>query len=302
MKSEIRELTGICHIALTPFDNNEQIDFASIERIVQTAIQAGCQGVVPLAIMGEAHKLLENERDRVLEAYVKAAGDSLHVIAGITSESTVVAVDRAQRAMDLGATAVMMAPARDLAAGQILVEHYAAVCNRVDLAMVVQDEPVTTGVKLPAEIFSQLAKIDNVFAVKVEEAPSPPKISAILRSAPNLLCFGGLGGVSLYEELRRGAVGTMTGFAFPELLVQIWTHYLKGDRDLAREVFHRYLPLIRFEAQLGVGGVAIRKQLFYERGIIADPLVRRPTAEIEPETVEELRELIDVLGLEGRHA
>lgn len=299
MRPDIRELGGVCHIALTPFDEDQQVDFAGIDRIVETAVQAGCQGIVPLAIMGEAHKLLESERDGVLQAYVRAAGDALHVIAGITSESTVVAVNRARRAADQGATAVMMAPARNLAAGPALVDHYATVGSRVDIPIVVQDEPVTTGVRMPAAIFTQLAEIDTVFAAKVEEAPSPPKVSVIRASAPSLRCFGGLGGISLYEELRRGAVGIMTGFAFPELLAQICDLYLSGEHARAREVFHHYLPLIRFEAQLGVGGVAIRKQLFYERGIIANPLVREPTARIDQETVIELRELIEVLDLRG---
>ncbi|QEE61022.1 dihydrodipicolinate synthase family protein [Salinibacterium sp. dk2585] len=296
LRGNILELNGVAHIALTPFNEDETIDFTGIENIVDEAVNVGCTAVVPLGIMGESHKLLDSERDEVLRAYVERAGDRLHVIAGITSESTAVAVARAESALRLGATAAMMAPPRNFKPGPGLVEHYRAVA-RTGIPVVVQDEPVTTGVIMPGEFIGQLAEIPGVFCAKVEEAPSPPKVSAILEHAPNLLCLGGLGGVAIYEELARGAVGIMTGFGFPGILVQICERYLAGDHAEARRIFHHYLPIIRFEAQLGVGGVAIRKQLFYERGLIATPLARRPARPVDARTVEELGELLDILEL-----
>lgn len=298
MRQDILDLAGVAHIALTPFDSDERVDYAGIENIVGAAVAAGCSAVVPLGIMGESHKLLDTERDDVLRAYVAAAGDRLHVIAGITSESTAVARSRAQTALAVGATAVMMAPPRNSAVGPGLVEHYRAVAA-VGAPVVVQDEPVTTGVVMPGWFFGEVAQIDGVFSVKVEEAPSPPKVTAVLENAPGLRCFGGLGGVSLYEELARGAVGIMTGFAFPELLAQICELFSSGDKEAARRVFHQYLPIIRFEAQLGVGGVAIRKQLFFERGLIATAAARKPSKPIDELTVKELGELMDLLDLRG---
>lgn len=301
MRKDILELDGVAHIALTPFDADENIDFVGIGNIVEDAVAAGCTAVVPLGIMGESHKLLDRERDEVLRAYVAEAGDRLHVIAGITSESTSVAVARAESALRDGATAAMMAPPRNFKPSSALVEHYRAVAN-TGIPVVVQDEPVTTGVIMHGEFFAELAKIDGVFAAKVEEAPSPPKVSAILQHAPELRCFGGLGGVSIYEELARGAVGIMTGFAFPNILAQICERFLSGERDEARRIFHHYLPIIRFEAQLGVGGVAIRKQLSFERGLISTPFARKPARAVDARTVEELGELLDILELRGTRA
>jgi len=294
-------MTGVGHIALTPFGGDGTIDERGIANIVAVAVEAGCTSLIPLGIMGEAHKLLEEERDRVLARYVAEAGDALHVIAGVSSESTVQAIDRASRALDLGATGMMMAPPRGSSAGPALLGHYSSVAEAVSLPLVIQDEPVTTGVKLPAAFFAQLAEINTAFAAKVEESPSPPKIAGIRAAAPRLALFGGLGGISLYEELGRGAAGIMTGFGFPHILADICRLYLDGDTDGARDVFFTYLPLIRFEAQLGVGGVAIRKRLFFERGLIATPNARRPSAELDDDTVRELNELIQVLGLKEQN-
>lgn len=297
MLQDMKKLDGVWHIALTPFLDDESVDIKGIGSIVSTVVDAGCKGIVPNAIMGEAHKLTEDERDEVLDAYVGSANGALHVVAGVTSESTVQAIDRARRAESIGATSLMMAPPRNCAVGPGLFEHYRRVCESVSIPMVVQDEPVTTGVKMHGEFFGELAKIDSVVSVKVEEAPSPPKVSAIRAAAPTLRLLGGLGGISLYEELKRGAVGIMTGFGFPDILADIVKKYLAGDTDGARQAFYHYLPLIRFEAQLGVGGVSIRKQLFYERGIIKTPLVRAPIGRLDSETVDELRELLDVLAV-----
>lgn len=299
MRDNIEEITGVCHIALTPFREDESVDPVGIRSIVRVCIDAHCAGIVPLAIMGESHKLLESERDVVLATYVRAAGNDLHVIAGVTSESTFQAIHRARRAESLGATAVMLAPPRDAPVGDTLLEHFADVAASVSVPVIVQDEPVTTNVKMPAQFFERLAQIPSVLGVKVEEAPSPPKISAIAVRAARLRLFGGLGGISLYEELKRGAVGIMTGFGFPEILSEICRLYLRGDHVGARTKFYQYLPIIRFEAQLGVGGVAIRKQLFAERGIIASAAARKPRAPLDGATIGELNELLDVLALRG---
>ena len=72
--------------------------------------------------------------------------------------------------------------------------------------------------------------------MKLEEPPTPPKITAVRAAAGDSLgIFGGLGGVYLLEELTRGACGTMTGYAYPEVLVEIYRNVVEGDEERARE-------------------------------------------------------------------
>ena len=75
----------------------------------------------------------------------------------------------------------------------------------------------------------------NARVIKLEDEPSPPKIGRLLAARADLRILGGLGAIMLLEELRRGAVGTMTGFGFPELLVDIVGRYRAGDEAGARE-------------------------------------------------------------------
>jgi 4-hydroxy-tetrahydrodipicolinate synthase len=107
-----------------------------------------------------------------------------------------------------------------------------------------------------------------------------------------------MGGVYLYEELLRGAVGTMTGFAFPEILVAIHTAFTRGDRKAARDTFFRYLPLISYEGQ-PVVGLALRKEILRRRGAIENSLIRHPGPALDPGSKAELDEILEALGLDG---
>jgi 4-hydroxy-tetrahydrodipicolinate synthase len=134
--------------------------------------------------------------------------------------------------------------------------------------------------------------------VKLEDEPSPPKIGRLLGLRPDLRILGGLGAIMLLEELRRGAVGTMTGFGFPEQLVEIVRRFRAGDEAGAREVFHRIMPLIRFENQPGLN-LAIRKHLYQRRGAIASSRGRAPGPARDAGTVADLDLVLEAVGLAG---
>ena len=89
----------------------------------------------------------------------------------------------------------------------------------------------------------------------------------------------------------------MTGFAYPHVLVETYRFFVEGERRKAQEYFFRYLPLIRFEAQLGVGGVGIRKEILKLRGVISSSYVRFPAPALDEETLRELEDLVEVLDL-----
>ena len=175
--------------------------------------------------------------------------------------------------------------------------YVSAVRGRVPV--VVQDEPVNTGVVMPAPFIARLVnEIAGCRYVKLEEAPTTIKISSLLQGIEaEVGVFGGLGGMYFYEELARGASGIMTGFAYPDVLVDTYRLFVEGERRKAQEHFFRYLPLIRFEAQLGVGGVGIRKEILRLRGVIASSHVRFPAPTLDEETLRELEDLVEVLGL-----
>jgi 4-hydroxy-tetrahydrodipicolinate synthase len=261
-------------------------------------VDAGDHGLTILGIMGEAHKLSDAERRIVMERYVSAVGGRIPVVVGCSAVATKIVVERARAAEEAGAAAVMVAPPNNQRNLDLVFEHYRRVAQAVSLPVVVQDEPVNTGVVMPVPFLARLVnQIGGCRYVKLEEAPTI-KISSLLeRTETEVGVFGGLGGMYLYEELARGATGAMTGFAYPHILVETYRLFVEGERRKAQEYFFRYLPLIRFEAQLGVGGVGIRKEILKLRGVISSSHVRFPTPPLDEETLRELEDLVEVLGL-----
>ena len=292
-------LHGVCTIALTPFTEEGELDEVSIESLSNFYVDAGVHGVTILGIMGEAHKLSDAERQVVTERYVSAIGGRVPVVAGCSAVATKVVVERARAAEDAGAAAVMVAPPNNQRNLDLVFEHYRQAAEAVSVPVVVQDEPVNTGVVMPAPFIARLVdEIGGCHYVKLEEAPTTIKISGLLKNAESEVgVFGGLGGMYIYEELVRGAVGIMTGFAYPHVLVETYRLFTEGETREAQEYFFRYLPLIRFEAQLGVGGVGIRKEILKLRGVIASSHVRFPAPALDEKTLRDLEDLVAVLGL-----
>jgi 4-hydroxy-tetrahydrodipicolinate synthase len=294
-------LHGVCTIALTPFTGEGDLDEESIDSLARFYLNSGVHGVTILGIMGEAHKLSDVERQAVTERYVSAIGGRVPVVVGCSAVATRIVVERARAAEEAGAAAVMVAPPNNQRSLDLVFEHYRRVAEAVSVPVVVQDEPVNTGVVMPAPFLARLVdEIEGCRHVKLEEAPTTIKISALLNYAKSEVgVFGGLGGMYFYEELARDATGIMTGFAYPHVLVETYRRFVEGKKREAQEYFFRYLPLIRFEAQLGVGGVGIRKEILKLRGVISSSHVRFPAHALDEETLRELEDLVEVLGLAG---
>jgi 4-hydroxy-tetrahydrodipicolinate synthase len=140
------------------------------------------------------------------------------------------------------------------------------------------------------------AESTNCRVIKLEEEPSPPKIRRLLGHDPGLTILGGLGAIMLLEELRAGAMGTMTGFGYPEILVDIVRRWFAGDVDGAREVFYRITPLVRFENQ-PVLSLPIRKEVYRRRGAMTSARVRAPGGALDAGTLADLDDLLLRLDL-----
>lgn len=295
-----RELDGIHFMLPTPFDPNGDVDTASFSRLVDCARNAGCTGVVTLGVMGEAHRLTDAERGPIIDAVVAAAEDDLTVTVGVSAESGRALASRVQDAQTVGATAVMVAPARMAKPNpESTYAYYAAAQEVTKIPIVVQDLPEQTGVHLdPAFIGKLHAELPDARYLKLEDPPTPQKITRVVESTGGGMgIFGGLGGAFLFEELRRGAIGTMTGFAYPEVLVAVQKYVAGGDVERARSIFYSWLPLIRYENSVGIG-LAIRKEIMVRRGLMETADVRPPTPRIDDATRAELDDLMHALDLD----
>ena len=278
---------GVYSVLPTPFRGGGEIDVESLKRVVDLIVAAGVNGVTALGVTGEAARLSERERAVVVDAVVKQAAGRVKVIVGTSADGVRTCIDFSREARSLGATAVMVSPPRmPKLNSESVVNHYKALAEAVDLPIVVQDYPPISGFAMEAGLLARIAReVPAARAIKLEDPPTPFKTSRILTAAgeTKVAILGGLGGVFLLEELLAGAAGVMTGFAYPEVLVKVVSLYRAGQIDQAASLFYRFVPLMRFEFQEGIG-MAIRKEVFRRRGVLADSSTRAPGAVLDEGT------------------
>jgi len=295
------EWSGVFHIMATPFTDCGDLHADGLPRLVEAALATGITGVTLLGIAGEAHRLTDEERRRVVEGVVKEVRGRVPVVVGVSASGTHLATSFTRMAQEHGADGLMVAPPNGLKNLDAVAEYYRTVADSAAVPLVVQDEPVTTQVTMPAAFMARLCgEIPRIEAVKLEEAPTLPKITRLRELlGRRVAIFGGLGGVYFFEELSRGADGAMTGFPYPEALKAIRDHFVAGRRDEARALFYRWLPLIRYESQPGSTpgtAIGIRKEILRGRGWIDSARVRPPAPALDAGTLAELGEILRAVG------
>jgi 4-hydroxy-tetrahydrodipicolinate synthase len=290
------ELGGTWFVLPTPFAEDGSVDLDSQRRLVEAAMSWGVEGLTAMGVTSEASALTPEERSEALAAVAEAAAGRVALVVGCSGGSVGVVVERMREAVEAGAVAAMVSAPPGLRDPAGLPDFFARVGGEGGLPLVVQDEPAATGVVVPADLLLRCLEASCARTVKLEDAPTPPKIGRLLEVDPGLRVFGGLGGVSALEELKRGACGTMTGFAFPEILRAVREALERGDPTRAAAVFDRFLPLIRFEAQPGMG-LAIRKELLRRRGTLRTAVTRRGGTLTE-EILDGLEEVLGRVGIE----
>lgn len=288
-------LRGTWYIVPTPFLDDRSVDVASLGRLVEAAVAWGVDGLTVMGVMAEPGALSAAERLASLRTVFDASAGRLPIAVGCSGAALTTTLELIGQARGLGACAAMVA-APPLFRNVDQLPDYFNQAGAGGLPLVIQDEPNATGVVLPVSILLAAARASGSRTMKIEDPPTPAKIGRLLAAEPELDIFGGLGGVSALGELRRGACGTMTGFAYPEILRGIRERVESTDVRGAGLLFDRYLPLIQFEAQ-PVIGLAIRKEVLRRRGLFTTHRTRNLAPTLDATTLEELDDLLDRLGI-----
>lgn len=293
---------GVYVIAPTPFLPDGRVDDASTDRMTEFFLEVGCDGMTILGVMGEAPKLDGAESLEISRRIIRRAGKA-GVIVGVTAPGFAAMRALARGVMDAGAAAVMIAPPSHLRTDDSIVAYYRQAVEAIgdDIPFVLQDYPQLFQVQMtPGVIRRIVMDLPSCVMLKHEDYPGLEKISALRRFQAegtlrplSILC--GNGGVFLDFEMERGADGAMTGYAFPDMLVDLVRLSAAGERDRAHDLFDAHLPLIRYELQPGVG-LAVRKYVLMRRGIIASDAQRRPAAAMTQAARAEVEYLLARLG------
>lgn len=277
-----RKSNGVFIIAATPFTNSGALDLDSADRMVDFYLEMGVSGMTILGIMGEAPKLTSDESLTFARHILQRVAGRVPVVVGVSGPGLDNMVRLTGEVMGAGAAGVMVAPMPSLNTDMKQKGYFAQVCNALgpDVPICLQDYPQTTGVNFSVETLLDIfAAHAQIVMLKHEDWPGLAKLSRIREAtgqgAGRLSILTGNSALFLPQEMQRGADGAMTGFAYPEMMVQVVARHLAGDVDGAEDLFDAYLPMVRYEQQLGLG-LAIRKEVLHRRGVLSSPKVRAP--------------------------
>ena len=291
---------GVYIISATPFTDQGELDLDSLDSLTEFYLEHGVTGFTILGMMGEAPKLTDEETSTVMQRVLKRVGSRAPVVVGVSDASSRAVERLSKAAMDQGAAGVMLAPVPNLKTDEQVYGYYAGVLKAMGpgIPVCVQDFPQSTGVHMSVPVIHRLVDdFPQVVMLKHEDFPGMRKLSelreqSVAAGRRRISVLVGNGGLFLPQEMLRGADGAMTGFAYPEMLVQVVELFAQGRPEEAEDLFDIYLPLLRHEFQYGIG-LALRKETLKRRGAIRSAFVRKPGPALNATDLAELTRLTE---------
>jgi 4-hydroxy-tetrahydrodipicolinate synthase len=252
--------------------------------------------------MGEAPKLTAEESRQYAKRVLDRVAGRIPVIVGASAPGFAPMKELADSVMDIGAAGVMVQPAGTVKTDDQAYNYFEMVAETLgaQVPFCLQDHPLASGVQMPTSVILRIVKdMPTCVMLKHEDWPGPglAKLSAVRASSDKgdtrriSILSGNGGGLFLPEELSRGADGAMTGFAYPEMMVDVCKAHSSGNVERAHDLFDAYLPLARYEQQTALG-LAVRKYLLAKRGAIASAAIRKPGPKLSASDIVDIDRLI----------
>jgi 4-hydroxy-tetrahydrodipicolinate synthase len=292
---------GVFVIAVTPFTAEGAVDPVSIDRMTDFYLGCGVSGMTILGMMGEAPKLEPEEALALSRQVIRRS--TVPVVVGVSAPGFAAMRSLARNVMDAGAAGVMIAPPPSLRTDEQILRYFAQAVEAIgaDVPFVLQDYPLLLSVVMTPKAIRQIVmEHPSCVMLKHEDWPGLEKITTLREfqrdgSMHPLSILCGNGGLFLDFEMERGADGAMTGYAFPEMLVDVVSHAHAGPREAAHDLFDAHLPLMRYEQQQGIG-LAVRKYVLQKRGAILSDTQRSPASSLSATARAEVDYLLSRLA------
>lgn len=238
---------GTYTVLVTPFKDDMTPDLPRLRQLVDTQIEEGIHGLIPLGSTGEFLSMTDEERHTVAETVIAQAAGRVPVLVGTTAESTLDVIRYARDAQTLGADGVMILPPfYSNPTEDELFHHYKTIGEAIDLPIMVYNNPNASNVDMQASTIARLADIDNVLYVK-ESTMEISRVRDIIRLAGDrITVFGGVLGFESYVMGAKGWVAVGSN-VMPREFAGIYNAVVRDkDIDRGHELYRQILPVIDF--------------------------------------------------------
>lgn len=289
-------LKGTFTALITPFKNG-QIDFESLEKLIQFQLKNGVDGFVINGTTAESPTLEKSEVSELFKFARKVSGPNIPLIVGTGSNSTAQTMKDSRQAQEMGADAVLVVvPYYNKPPQRGLEAHFKAVAESISIPVILYNVPGRTITSLESQTISNLAKIENITSIK-EASGKIDFASEIIKSVDeNFILLSGDDGTYV-EFLAAGGHGVISvaTHVIPKQMVQWKAWAQAGELDKAREDIKKYSRLIDL-LFIEANPIPVKKALEL-MGIISSAELRLPLMELADSNTEMLRKEMQGLGL-----
>lgn len=289
------KLTGMGVALITPFKDDESIDFEALAKLVEHQIKNGTDYLVVLGTTAETPTLTEQEKEDVTQFILNVNAGRLPIVLGVGGNNTRALVAKLQSMDFTGIDAILsVTPYYNKPSQEGLYQHYKEIATASPVPVILYNVPGRTGVNmLPTTTLRLATEFKNICAIK-EASGNFSQIDEIIKNKPeDFLVISGDDGIT-FPLITLGAVGVISviGNAFPKEFSRMVRLALEGDYDHARMIHHRFTELI--ELLFVEGNPAGVKSMLAVMGLIRNNL-RLPLVPNTIKTYEKIRQVLNQL-------
>ena len=290
-------LKGMGVALITPFKEDESVDYEALGKLVDYQVQNGTDYLVVLGTTAETPTLTEEEKKNIISLVVTRVRGRIPIVLGVGGNCTRSVVEKLKTDNFEGIDAILsVVPYYNKPSQEGIYQHYKAIANATHLPIVLYNVPGRTGVNMTAETTLRIAReFDNVIAVK-EASGNITQMDDIIKNKPaRFNVISGDDGIT-FPLMILGAVGVISviGNAFPREFSRMVRLALAGDYDSARTIHHSFTEL--FSLLFVDGNPAGAKSMLNMMGFIENKL-RLPLVPTRIVTYEKIREVLRQLSI-----
>lgn len=290
-------LKGMGVALITPFKEDESVDFEALGKLVDYQLQNGTDYLVVLGTTAETPTLSEEEKKQIVELVVSKVNRRIPIVLGVGGNCTRAIVEKLKNDNFDGIDAILsVVPYYNKPSQEGIYQHYKAISEATSLPIVLYNVPGRTGVNMTAETTLRIAReCKNVVAIK-EASGNITQMDDIIKNKPeNFDVISGDDGIT-FPLITLGAVGVISviGNAFPREFSRMVRLGLAGDYDNARTIHHSFTEL--FNLLFVDGNPAGVKSMLNAMGYVENKL-RLPLVPTRITTFEKIRDVLRQLNI-----
>ena len=290
-------LKGMGVALITPFKEDESVDYEALGRLGDYQVQNGTDYLVVLGTTAETPTLTEEEKRNIIDLVVSHVRGRIPIVLGVGGNCTRNVVEQLKHGDFTGIDAILsVVPYYNKPSQEGIYQHYKAIANATKLPIILYNVPGRTGVNMTAETTLRIAReFENVVAVK-EASGNITQMDDIIKNKPDRFnVISGDDGIT-FPLVTLGAIGVISviGNAFPREFSRMVRLALAGDYDSARTIHHSFTEL--FSLLFVDGNPAGAKSMLSMMGFIENKL-RLPLVPTRIVTYEKIREVLRQLSI-----